>query len=101
VPVVNNRITNQQQELQRRLAELLTAAPGNDTGAEPADTPRTAFTARELADDTAAAGTRFSLSRDGAAVEPDTELQALLASIAQDLGGIPDTYLDVDPGAVP
>jgi nitric oxide reductase NorD protein len=99
VPVVNNRITHQQQELQRRLAELLTAPPGNDPGEAPAGTPRAGFTATELADDTA--GTRFSLSRDGAAVEPDTELQALLASIAQDLGGIPDAYLDVDPGATP
>jgi len=54
------------------------------------------FEVREIEDDETPDGYRFELEMDGEAVEPSEELLELLESIQQDLGEIPEDYLDTD-----
>jgi nitric oxide reductase NorD protein len=84
------RMAREKNELQSELSALLAEKP--DAGDARTATPGKAGYAI-TADDTADANRRIEVRLDGALVTPPEHVNALLQSIMQDLGEIPDDYL--------
>jgi nitric oxide reductase NorD protein len=89
------RIEEDRENLKNELAQLqkdINENPESPADNEPTESKR--FEVREIEDDEMPDGVRYELELDGETVNPPENVQQLLESIQQDLGQIPEDYLE-------
>tara|TARA_B110000977_G_scaffold43147_1_gene58468 strand:+ start:78675 stop:80954 length:2280 start_codon:yes stop_codon:yes gene_type:complete len=98
---IQERSDQEKTELQEKLTELREelmsssdSMPGEGDGEDGTDEEN--FELREVEDDERPDGYRYDLELDGKTVDTPEEIQALLDSIQQDLGDIPENYLETN-----
>ena len=94
---IQERTDQEKAELQEKLTELREELmSGTDTMPGEGDADEENFELREVEDDERPDGYRYDLELDGKTVDIPEDIQELLNSIQQDVGDIPEEYLETN-----
>ena len=94
---IQERTDQEKAELQEKLTELREELmSGTDTMPGEGDADEENFELREVEDDQRPDGYRYDLELDGKTVDIPEDIQELLNSIQQDVGDIPEEYLETN-----
>jgi len=88
---MHERMAREKEEFRQALAHLADAAQGREAAEASGEPPK--FDVTRRIDPDLPNGFTFELSLDGRPIAPPAEVRALMDSILQDLGNMPDEYL--------